>query len=48
VNQFKPKDSNYDLIFNPNMIDFEKIVEADKKLIAKFNEEQCPKIQTNE
>jgi serine O-acetyltransferase len=38
VNQFKPKDPNYDLIFNPNMIDFEKIIEADKRLIAKFNE----------
>jgi serine O-acetyltransferase len=38
VNQFKPKDPNYDLIFNLNMIDFEKIIEADKKLIAKFNE----------
>jgi len=38
VNQFKPKDPNYDLIFNSNMIDFEKIIEADRKLIAKFNE----------
>jgi serine O-acetyltransferase len=38
VNQFKPKDPNYDLIFNPNMIEFEKIIDADKKLIAKFNE----------
>jgi len=38
VNQFKPKDPNFDLIFNPNMIDFEKIIEADKRLIAKFNE----------
>jgi serine O-acetyltransferase len=37
VNQFKPKDANYDLIFNSNMINFEKIVEANNKLIAKFN-----------
>ena len=36
VNQFKPKDPNYDLIFNQNMIGFEKIIEADKKLITKF------------
>ena len=38
VNQFKPRDQNYDLIFNLNMIDFEKIIEADKTLITKFNE----------
>jgi len=38
VNQCRPKDSNYDLIFNQNMINFEKIIEANKKLIAQFNE----------
>jgi len=38
VNQFKPKDANYDLVFNPNMINFEKIIEANNKLIARFNE----------
>jgi serine O-acetyltransferase len=37
VNKCRPKDSNYDLIFNSNMINFEKIIEANKKLIAKFN-----------
>ncbi|MDR1964985.1 MAG: hypothetical protein LBQ50_14535 [Planctomycetaceae bacterium] len=37
VNQHKPKDANYDLIFNSNMINFEKIIEANHKLIAKFN-----------
>jgi serine O-acetyltransferase len=36
VNQFKPKDTNYDLVFNSNMIDFEKIIEANNKLIAKY------------
>ena len=36
VNQFKPKDANYDLVFNSNMINFEKIIEANNKLIAKF------------
>jgi serine O-acetyltransferase len=37
VNQFKPKDDNYDLIFNSNMVNFEKIIEINKKFIAKFN-----------
>ena len=36
VNQFKPKDANYDLIFNSNMIDFKKLIDANKKLIANF------------
>jgi serine O-acetyltransferase len=40
VNQFKPKDANYDLVFNPNMINFEKIIEANNKLIAKFSGEK--------
>jgi serine O-acetyltransferase len=37
VNQFKPKDANYDLVFNSNMINSEKIIEANNKLIEKFN-----------
>ena len=37
VNQFKPKDVNYDLIYNSNMINPKKIIEANNKLIAKFN-----------
>ncbi|KAA6340185.1 Serine acetyltransferase [termite gut metagenome] len=37
VNQFKPKDANYDFVFNPNMINSEKIIEANNKLIAKFS-----------
>jgi serine O-acetyltransferase len=37
VNQFKPKDSNYDLVFNANMIDSKKIIETNKKLIEKYN-----------
>ena len=36
VNQFKPKDANYDLLFNEKMIDFEEIIETNKKLIAEF------------
>lgn len=40
VNQFKPKDMNYDLIFNPNMVSPEKIIEANNKLIAKFTNSQ--------
>ncbi|KAK2617086.1 serine acetyltransferase (plasmid) [Leptospira interrogans] len=38
VNQFRPKDKNYDLVFNLNMINFERIIEANNKLIKKFNE----------
>ena len=30
VNQFKPKDANYDFIYNSNMINFEKIIEANE------------------
>jgi len=37
VNQVRPKDSNYDLLFNGNMIEFEKIIEANNKLIENFN-----------
>lgn len=37
VNQFKPKDENYDLVFNSNMIHSDKIIEANNKLIAQFN-----------
>jgi serine O-acetyltransferase len=40
VNQFKPKDPNYDLIFNLNMISPEKIIEANNNLIAKYNGSQ--------
>jgi len=38
VNQFKPKDNNYDLIFSSNMIHSDKIIEANRKMIMKFNE----------
>ncbi|MDR2841703.1 MAG: hypothetical protein LBV52_00690 [Spirochaetaceae bacterium] len=37
VNQFKPKDDSYDLVFNPNMINSEKIIDANNRLIAKFS-----------
>lgn len=37
VNQFRSKDATYDLIFSPNMLSGEKIIEANKKLIARFN-----------
>jgi hypothetical protein len=36
VNKFRPKDANYDLLFNPNMVAFEKLIEANHRLIAKF------------
>jgi serine O-acetyltransferase len=40
VNKFKPKDADYDLIFNSNMIDFRKIIEANNKLIEKYNKKE--------
>ncbi|MDR2594296.1 MAG: hypothetical protein LBC87_05960 [Fibromonadaceae bacterium] len=36
VNKFKPRDMNFDLVFNANMIDVEKIVEVNKKMIEKY------------
>ena len=39
VNQFRTKNAGYDFVFNSNMINSEKITEANNKLIAKFNEE---------
>jgi serine O-acetyltransferase len=38
VNKFRHKDNNYDFVFNSNMISSGKIIEANKKLIAKFRE----------
>jgi serine O-acetyltransferase len=46
VNQFKPKDANYDLIFNSNMIQFEKLIEANNKLIKNV-EYSINKLQKN-
>jgi serine O-acetyltransferase len=40
VNNFKPKDIDYDLIYNSNMIDFEKIIEADNEFVRRFNEKK--------
>jgi serine O-acetyltransferase len=37
VNRFKPKDTNYDLVFNQNMINPGKIIEANNKFIAEFS-----------
>jgi Serine acetyltransferase len=37
VNQHKPKDPDYDLVYNPNMISGEEIAEADRKRVAEFN-----------
>lgn len=37
VNQYKPKDAHYDLVFNANMINPEKIIEANTILIVKLN-----------
>jgi serine O-acetyltransferase len=37
VNQVRPKDTNYDLGYRSDMIHFEKIIEANYKLIEKFS-----------
>jgi serine O-acetyltransferase len=42
VNQFKPKNADFDLLFNSNMIPLEKNIEANNKLIAKFNSLTLP------
>ncbi|WP_321332590.1 hypothetical protein [uncultured Bacteroides sp.] len=38
VNQFKPKDAKYDLVFNSNRISSEKIIEANKTLILQLSQ----------
>jgi serine O-acetyltransferase len=38
VNRFRTKDANYDLLYNPSMINFERLLEANHKLVAKFND----------
>ena len=38
VNQLKAKNTNYDFVYNSNIIKFEKIIEVNKKLIEIFNE----------
>ncbi len=37
VNQFKPKNPDYDLVFNSNMISGEEITEIDKARVIEFN-----------
>jgi serine O-acetyltransferase len=36
VNRFKPKDVNYDFLYNSKMMPAEEIIEANNKFIAKF------------
>ncbi|SET52784.1 serine O-acetyltransferase [Enterococcus malodoratus] len=38
VNQYKTKDPNYDLVFNPNMIAGEEIMAIDAKRVAEFEQ----------
>lgn len=40
VNQYKPKDPDYDLVFNPNMISGEEIMAIDAKRVAEFEQSQ--------
>ena len=37
VNQYKPKNPEYDYVFNQNMIPGEKIMNVDEKRVAEFN-----------
>ena len=36
VNQFKPKDSEYDFVYNSNMISGEEILKTDRKRVEEF------------
>ena len=36
VNRYKPKNPDYDLVFNPNMISGEEIMKVDEKRVAEF------------
>lgn len=36
VNNYKPKEENYDYIFNNNMIKPEKIIDANRKLVSEY------------
>lgn len=44
VNKYKPKDSKYDLIFNPNMISGEEIMRVNEERVIEFNKAQKLKI----
>lgn len=40
VNQYKPKDPDYDLVFNPDMLPGEEIMNVDQKRVDEFNKAQ--------
>jgi serine O-acetyltransferase len=40
VNQFKPKDTDYDLVFSSNMISSEQIIKANMQLIENFTKRE--------
>ena len=40
ANKYKPKDPDYDLLFNPNMVGADKLIEANNKLIEEFNKKR--------
>lgn len=40
VNKYKPKDPDYDLVFNKNMIEPEAIIASCNELIVKYNESE--------
>ena len=37
VNQYKPKNLDYDLVFNPDMISAEEIIRINEKRVAEFD-----------
>lgn len=37
VNQYKPKNPDYDLVFNPDMLPGEEIMKVDQKHVDEFN-----------
>ena len=39
-NQYKPKNPDYDLVFNPDMLSGEEITKANQKLVDEFNKAQ--------
>ena len=47
VNQFKPKDSNYDYIYNSNMVSPEELIKINKQRIEELEKKECSCSGTN-
>jgi len=48
VNKYRTKNADYDFLFNSNSLHSEKIIAANHKLIAKFNDHNAFKYQKDE